>query len=123
FTSASGSSKKLPMMRRTQPIPYFHTDGLTGIGIPYGKGSFSFYALMPDEQIPLKELVSHLDVGRWYDWMSRLQPGDEPVSVTLPRFKVTQEEVLNEPLSELGMGAAFKRRADYRPMGLSDCTL
>ncbi len=123
FTPESGEPHKLPMMRRTHAFAFFRGDGVTGVSLPYGKGSFSFYALLPDEGKALKDVVAHLEPGRWYDWMSRMKPHSEAVSLTLPRFKVNEEIVLNQPLSALGMGAAFGRRADFRPMGLNDAGL
>ena len=123
FTPESGSSLKLPMMRRTHAFAYFRGDGVTGVTVPYGKGNLSFYALLPDEGTPVKDVVAHLEPGRWHDWMSRLRPHSDAVTLTLPRFKVTEEVVLNQPLSAMGMGAAFARRADFRPMGLEGAGL
>ena len=120
FMMSDGTRKSLPMMRRTLAYPTFHGGGVRGVGIPYGKGSHSFYAFLPDEGQSLTDLIAKMDAGRWYDWMARLTPADDPVTVTVPRFKVTQEAMLTAPLSALGMGTAFTRRADYAPMGLFD---
>jgi len=120
FSPASGDPVKRKMMRHTFAFPFFRAEGVTGVSVPYGKGNTSFYAFLPDQGRSVEELVAKLNPGRWYEWMGRLKANSDAVTVTIPKVNLTEESVLDDPLSELGMGSAFSGRADFRPMGVGD---
>lgn len=120
FTLADGGKKTLPMMSRTGNYRHLRGEGFEALSLPYGKGAFRMILVLPDAASDLKTFVAGLTAEKWDGWMAKL--GEAPESrlfVTLPRFKVAYEAVLNDPLSEMGMAAAFGAGADFSPMGLS----
>ncbi|HEY8460807.1 MAG TPA: serpin family protein, partial [Blastocatellia bacterium] len=82
------------------------------VSLPYGDGGVSLYLFLPDEKSSLNEFLNGLSYQKWEQWINsfNMTPGD----VKLPRFKLDYEKTLNDPLKDLGMGAAFSsREADF----------
>lgn len=115
FKLGGGKQKELPMMSQSRTFFYFKGKDFQSVMLPYGKGRVSMYVFLPDEEKGLDQFEKDLTPENWDLWMRsfHFNPGD----LTLPRFKVEWESVLNEALKALGMAEAFDPlRADFSQM-------
>jgi serine protease inhibitor len=105
FNLATGTSKTLPMMRRSGSFRYFETSDVQAISLPYGGGRLSMYVFLPAKGSSLAQFHKALTADNWEGWMSRFSKS--PGEIVLPRFKIEYETSLNDTLKSLGMGVAF----------------
>jgi serpin B len=101
------------MMHASDHYAYYEGDGVQAVRLPY-IGTAEMVVVLPDAKTPLSKLIEGLTADRWQKWMAgKYRKGD----LALPRFQFEYGADLNEPLSELGMGAAFDPgRADFSDM-------
>jgi serpin B len=122
FHLAGGSTVKAALMHREGGGYRYADEGtFQALEIPYKSGAFpggelSMIVLLPREAGGLGALEAQLTGENWKKWVEALRPARK-VIVTMPRFKLTQEFQLEEPLTALGMGVAFdKGKADFSGM-------
>jgi serpin B len=112
FTQHDGSTTPVPMMHQTTDLPYFETESLQAVDVPYGDSLYSMTVLLPKEGHDVDDVVARLDAAQWTAWMDRLTP--RAVELRLPRFTLTHTKTLNAVLTALGMGVAFDcEQADF----------
>lgn len=116
FTLQGGGTKSVPMMVRMSSYSYLDAPDFQAIRLPYGTGRIAMYVFLPKDSGGLNAFVQSATPANWNQWLSQMHPSS--VSLFLPRFKASQDLLLNQPLGKLGMGAAFGAGADFRPMGL-----
>jgi serpin B len=115
FTLLNGATKQQPMMSQTGRYRYFENDEVQAISLPYGAGSVSMYVFLPNKNSDLNKFLATLKAATWESWMSKFRSQDG--NITLPRFKLEYEVVLNNALRSLGMESAFDpQRANFREM-------
>src|SRR5262249_47030120 len=110
---ALGPIRDVPLMYRSGTYPYLDGGTFAVLELPYGANDESMIIVLPREVDGLDELEKALTAGRVRDWLARLTP--QKVEVALPRFKVTAEFKLKQPLMTMGMGRAFSD-ADFSGM-------
>jgi serpin B len=100
------------MMSQSGSFRFLKTEDFKLIRLPYGKTeSLAAYVLLPEEKFGLRKLADRITGKSWKSWLSRLSRSRG--RIVLPRFELTYEKELNEPLKDLGMELAFDRtRAD-----------
>lgn len=115
FTRADGSQVTVPMMRQTGVFGYLETPDLQILELPYVGNDVAMVVLLPRAANGLPKLEQSLNAKQLAEWIGRLRPTE--VHVGLPRFTMTDEFNLNQPLGALGMKAAFEAgRADFSGM-------
>ncbi len=115
FHRGDGGTTTVPMMRRAGEIAYFEAADARGVELPYGRGAFVMDVVLPDTGRKVGDLVASLNTARWNEWLARLD--STQVDLGLPRFRLTNDRLLNEPLVALGMRAAFTPNgADFTGM-------
>jgi len=112
FYLESGESIETQMMQRLDTLPYMKNDLFSAIELSYGKGNYNMVVFLPENDKTLDEIVSKLDKENWETWMESFQE-TQSVDIKLPRFKYEYEIVLNDVLTEMGMGVAFTGAADF----------
>lgn len=116
---APGGDVQRPMMTRTGSYGYLQGEGVQGVRLPYRGGRFAMYVLLPPAGQPLEQLRTSLTTDAWHTWMPQFQPRE--VNVTLPRFRMSLESRLNDPLEAMGMADAFSpARARFGAMVPAD---
>jgi serine protease inhibitor len=70
------------------------------------------YVFLPENGKTLEEIVNKLDKDNWETWMESFQE-TQSVDIKLPKFKYEYEIMLNDVLTEMGMGIAFTGAADF----------
>ena len=118
FKLGADAKKIVPMMSQTSRFSYLQTAQFQAVRLPYGQGRVAFYVFLPKSVDGLNGFVKSATPARWSAWIAKMKP--MYLQVVLPKFKASQDIVLNKPLAELGMGSAFRVGADFRPMGLAN---
>jgi serine protease inhibitor len=108
------------MQLMDQDFGYADRDGYRMLRLPYGdQGRYGMEVLLPDEGVTLGSVLDSLDAAEWRAAVDSLT--EQTVNLlAMPRFELRWEAELNDPLTALGMGAAFGGEADFRPMSPTD---
>ena len=114
FTRADGTTKTVPLMSQEGRFGYLETDTYQAARLPYGSGRIALYVYLPKSPTGLDAFLKTAPALSWENWTGH----SARLSLFLPRFKASQSLTLNAPLTDLGMGSAFSRGADFTPMGL-----
>lgn len=114
FHLGSAKSVEVPMMRGKRTLPFASMDGVSLIELPYLGEKLSMVIVLPDKVDGLSALEDRLTARQWEAWLDRLAPAE--VSIALPRFKVTSEFRVDDPLKAMGMKSAFSSDADFSGM-------
>lgn len=115
FTNIKGENKLVQMMNKTDSFKYGQGPGYKAVELPYGSGSVSMYCILPETDV--NDFVADFDNNMWSGIKSKLSTTSK-VQLSIPRFKIEYEpKDLKGKLSELGMGEAFLRGADFSGIG------
>ncbi len=90
---------------------YTSQEKFTAVELPYGDSAFSMVVLLPKAGVSTTELMEELDAESWDSWLNAAYPAK--VLIQLPRFKYEFKSLLNDPLTNLGLGIAFTESADF----------
>ncbi len=116
FTLLNGATKQHPLMSQTGRYRYLENGEFQAISLPYGAGSTSMYIFLPGKNSNLNAFLTNLNATTWESWMSKFR--SQEGNITMPRFKLEYEAVLNNALKALGMELAFdSQHANFREMG------
>jgi serine protease inhibitor len=105
FWLTSSDSVMVPMMTQTGEFGYAEDGDLQILELPYAGEDLSMIALLPWAVDGLAQLENALTVERLDRWLGGLLKRE--VRVSLPRFRLTSEQRLDEPLIAMGMSDAF----------------
>ncbi|MCD4670421.1 MAG: serpin family protein [Actinomycetia bacterium] len=112
FYLEDGSTKKVPMMNIQEHFQYGRGDDYAVIRLPYGQEKFSMYIVLPDEGTAIDSIVGSLDEEKWNGITGSLS--DSEVILAMPKYKMEYGvKLLNDSLTDLGMGIAFGPGADF----------
>lgn len=118
FHLADGSTVSTTMMATGKPVALrlAGDQAVEVADLAYGGRAFSMTIVMPRDPTLLDPLVSGLTAGQWDGWVASLDSASREVS--LPKFRLTSDLLLNSTLASLGMGIAF----DCLPPEMADFT-
>lgn len=106
FRRPDGSSVDVPMMSRDfAEVRHQRTDAFEAVDLPYGRGAYVMTLLLPAEGTAPADLLDGLDAETWASWMDGF--AETRARVSLPRFRVEWEKLLNDALKAMGMEVAF----------------
>jgi len=112
FYLAGGGTKKVPMMNIHEHFDYGKGDDHAVIRLPYGQEKFAMYIVLPDEGVDIDSIVEGMDEERWDQITGSLSDSD--VILSMPKYKMEYGvKLLNDVLTDMGMGIAFDMRADF----------
>ena len=112
FYPEPGISIDCKTMQRLDTLAYMSNDIFSAIILPYGKGNFNMTLFLPKPEKDLQEIIDRLNKENWKKWMDSFKI-TESVDIKLPKFKYEYEIMLNDVLTEMGMGIAFTGQADF----------
>jgi serine protease inhibitor len=105
FTLVDGTQVSVPMMHQSANYGYFQGANFQALRLPYGQGRMSMLVLMPDAGTSFSSFAAGVTADTLKGWVGQLQNGYG--TVALPRFTTTYGASLVQPLTSLGMQAAF----------------
>jgi len=79
--------------------------------MPYGDSAFSMVVMLPSAERTTDDLIDQMDQSHWHTWFDN--PSVRNVQIELPKFKYGFKALLNDPLTDLGLGIAFSDGADF----------
>jgi serpin B len=118
FLMPGNKDVEAQLMHQTVDAGYFNGGNFALLDLPYEKGDLSMIVLLPKDVDGLPALEKSLSADKLAGWLAKR--GHAKVVLTLPRFKVTSEFLLNEELRALGMKTAFTKAADFSGMTTRD---
>ncbi len=105
FTLVDGTQVSVPMMHQSATYGYFQGANFQALRLPYGQGRLSMLVVMPDPGTSFASFAAAMTADTLKGWVGQLQNGYG--TVALPRFTTTYGASLVQPLTSLGMQAAF----------------
>lgn len=111
FTLETGETKLVDYMKIKSDFYYTYTEDYAAVELPYGKGEFSMVAILPSEENSISDVLDSLNPETWN---SRDQySSSHEILVEIPKFTYEFKGLLNDALSNLGLGLAFGGNADF----------
>ena len=100
-------------MREDLTIEYGEHEGAKLIRLPYGNGAYSMVMILPAEGTDVTGLLTE---SQYRPITSNGAMKTERVKVEIPKFDITDENILNSPLASLGISNIFGnyRRGRYK---------
>ena len=112
FIRDDGSTVTVDMMHLTDvELPYGQTDDLVAVELPYGRGAYAMVVALPRRGTP-REVLAEMDASGWDALIGSLETRVID-GLSLPRFVTEYDSFLNDALTDMGMGIAFTRQADF----------
>jgi serine protease inhibitor len=107
FRTADGRKRLVDAMaRRYERLPYLEERDFEAVALPYRGGQLRFYLFLPREGVSLRLWVRQLDAARWRAW--RKQFKEREVELHMPKFEITSEHDLRDPLQQIGVRQIFR---------------
>lgn len=106
FYLKDGNTKMVDMMEMENDLLHMSNNLFSAVKLPYGDGAFNMTILLPRPQYTPDDIVEELTNENWNTWMGSF--GEEHVVVKLPKFKFEFFRLLNQDLTDMGMGIAFE---------------
>ena len=101
----------VPMMRQTRRFRYMETDDFQLLDLPYENDELSMLLLLPRERDGLSSFEASFSDELLQESIDQMRYVD--VSVSLPKFTMTQDFELKDTLVEMGMASPFTDAADF----------
>jgi serpin B len=111
FYLKDGSVIQVPTMQQQDTFKYLNNELFSAIELPYGSGNFSMVIMLPENGKSTDDIVNQLSPETWSEWINGLS--EKEVVLHLPRFKFEYKKLLNDDLTDMGMGIAFSPDADF----------
>ena len=108
--------KPVQLMSQVNAHPYCDAAATQLISLGYSGDEISACFILPGPKTSLKDFLAELDAKRWNELLAGLN--EQSVELMLPRFELSYDADLREPLQKMGLGVAFNGAADFGPMGL-----
>ncbi|MDR1763959.1 MAG: serpin family protein [Dysgonamonadaceae bacterium] len=118
FQTDGGNLIDVQMMSQNSDLLYYSDENLSLACLPYGNGAFRMVFILPAGTVE-----SLLETLKQPDYLSRclFSACTYDLNLFVPKFKISFDAILNDPLANLGMGIAFSPYADFS--GISDSPL
>lgn len=105
FTMPDGSTSQHKMMHRKALAAYDKNDLCEMLYLPYGSNGYGMYVLLPVEGKTVDDVIQGLSAEGVQEQLFEMGPHE--VDILMPRFTTSNETMLNEVLSAMGMPRAF----------------
>ena len=118
FTALDGAKLSVPMMSRIGKMRLGRLDGRTMVELPYGGDAFVMDLVLPREGESVNTMVEALTPNVWSTAVASMGEGE--VDLSMPKFKLEWEKMLNDELKAMGMPTPFKEGgADFSRISAS----
>jgi serpin B len=114
FALGPGKDKKVPFMARRGKLRYAAGEGFKIAALPYAGKTYQFVVIVPDKADGLAAVEAKLTAKLLAQCVAL--PETE-MRLSIPRLKMSPPILpMKDMLTKLGMGMAFTKDADFRPM-------
>jgi len=119
FTTASNTRVSAPMMHKREKFRWLKQPGYRAIRLPFAGLALGLIVVLPDATDGLDAVARGLDYERQVQLFEAIARRDEePVALSLPKFKASFEGDLIGPFSDIGLKLALSDKADFS--GIAD---
>lgn len=101
-------------MNGTQDVALSESDDAQMMKIDYEKGKASMFIIMPKENVDIDKYIQGLDEQKFASMEKSMQTFKADVS--MPKFKIESRFEMKKILIEMGIKAAFSKKADFSKM-------
>lgn len=112
FYLGDGNSIQVPTMKMEADLNMMKSDLFNAVELPYGKGNWVMYVLVPNGEYGVNDLIAGLDNASWKEYLTEFYEQKE-VKLQLPKWKSEFEYSLKPALKDMGMGISFTDAADF----------
>ena len=106
FTKTNGDIITVQYMKHIdQKLEYKNPGTYRVIRLPYGRGKFSFYGIIPSMDRTIDDLTADIMENGVEEYLNNLS--EKETTVILPKFKFEYDQSLVESFKSLGMEKAF----------------
>lgn len=117
FTAYDGSRQAGDFMRSEESL-YLDDGRATGFIKPYANGNYSFVALLPNEDVSIRQYLDNLSGEQFLATVNSAE--NTLVNAILPKFSFDYTVQMNDALKEMGMPLGFSAaQADFTRLGRS----
>jgi len=115
FNLEDGTTKKAMMMNiNDEEYAYMENDDFQLAALPYGKEeNVKMYIFLPKQGRKVFEIAKRITNDVWLDAKNKAIK-TELGQLSIPKFKIEFEKLLNDELVNMGMGIAFSGGANFR---------
>jgi serpin B len=106
FNASPSDVVRVDMMKQSNRFRYYDEGSFQVLEQPYKGNTLAMVILLPKAKDGLGQLEASLSAAKIEAWLTKLS--SRRVDVSLPKFKMTSECELKDPLSDMGMPVAFK---------------
>jgi serpin B len=110
FLENGGSVRTDMMYSKGVKVNYYYNNEALFVEIPYSRGQFHMTIIMPQHDQTVQQIIDNTTAQQFRDYS--LAADTATVALYLPKFKMEYKTLLNDVLSEMGMGIAFGAGAD-----------
>lgn len=122
FTTPGGGRPTVSMMQRSGRLPYAEVRGAQVTELAYGNTAYVMTLVLPAEGSTPSQWLAGLDAADLTAAVGALAL--QQVDLALPKFRLSLDYQLEDPLSAMGMGIAFRGgEANFRRMANDDLYL
>ena len=112
FYLANGSEIQTPTMYGEKiAVTRYRADKFQLVSLPYGNGQYNMSIVLPNQGESLNDVIGNLNQQQFDDYLSNAD--SITTGIYLPKFKMEFKTLLNDVLSDMGMGIAFSDNADF----------
>ncbi|HEY9167638.1 MAG TPA: serpin family protein [Candidatus Kryptonia bacterium] len=105
FYSDDGNTNTIELMHTQTDFPYCENEEYQAVELPYGDSLYSMVVILPKAGISIEQLSTAFNQSDFENIGSRLSV--YPVEISLPRFELNYNRLLNADLKSMGMIDAF----------------
>ncbi len=105
FFATPSTEVAAPMMRVSDAFAYHETPEVQAVRIPYRMGAFSMTVILPKARNGLSAVEMSLDRAFLHTLSGELER--RKVDLSIPRFRIETDLLLNESMKRLGVQRAF----------------
>ena len=118
FTTTDGEEKKVAMMHQNRAyFDYLANDQVDGVILPYADSNLAFIALKSKSNTSIRDYCSSLTAEAISSLLNEKQESTY-MNLTLPKFDITFDQILNDSLINMGLQTAFdEAKADFTDLG------
>lgn len=111
FYKEDGNEKEVEYMMMQTDLQYLSKEQFNAVDLPYGNKKFSMTVFLPKGNFTVNDMIGQLRSDSLSQWGKEFF--EKEVILTLPKFKFGYKELLNDPLTDMGLGVAFSGMADF----------
>uniref|UniRef100_A0AAF5PMV4 Serpin domain-containing protein n=1 Tax=Wuchereria bancrofti TaxID=6293 RepID=A0AAF5PMV4_WUCBA len=111
FHISENEVKLVPMMAKSDTVPYYEDDVVKVIKLPYTGDEVEMVVILPKRRFGLSDVLKNLSGEKLLKYVNEAK--NRTVSIRMPRFQVEEKRNLNNALRAIGITDAFSAKADF----------